>query len=408
MATAKRLRMAGWEPVIVERASARRLGGYFVVLFEAGRAAAERLGMLKHLHDRKSLQPGVDLTRSGKHRPGLSYVDMPGQPWLMVRGDVEQAAFAELPTDIEVRYSTSPTEIVQDADGVDVTLLDARTGTSSTERFDLVVGADGIRSTVRSLVFGPHEKFIHPLGYMIAAFEFPGTPEGLEPGVGATFLEPDRGMWVYAFTDRDPTIMLSYRTDDVAAERSRPAVESVRAAFGANPPQTLVDVMNTLESSESGLFDSADQVRMSTWHQGRVVLLGDSAWCVTVYAGMGVSSALAGADLLGTMLEQNPDDLESVLAEWERGMRPYVAYYQKSGVEDRAFFVPDSKLQLLVRRLLPIAGRTRFGQRVIAKLLNAEDVIKYKNANILAEVLGGSPHQRKESQVAQHARHAAA
>ena len=47
-----------------------------------------------------------------------------------------------------------------------------------TERFDLVVGADGLRSTVRRLVFGPHEDYLQRMNYMIAAFEYPGTPSG--------------------------------------------------------------------------------------------------------------------------------------------------------------------------------------------------------------------------------------
>ncbi|TDC35557.1 FAD-dependent oxidoreductase [Kribbella albertanoniae] len=408
MATARRLRLAGWEPVIIERSPARRLGGYFVALFGAGRLAAERLGLLDHMHDRKSLKQGVDIDRSGKQRPGLNYADLPGQPWLLLRSDVEQAAFTALPEDVEVRYATVPTAITQDADGVDVTLLNKATGDSSTERFDLVVGADGLRSTVRSLVFGPHERFVSRMGYMIAAYEYAGTPSGLKAGVGATFLEPNRSMWVYAFADHDPTILLTYRTKDVDAELSRPAIESIRAAFGERPPAVLEDILDNLEASKNVLFDSAEQVRMDSWHQGRVVLLGDSAWCVTLYAGMGVSAALAGADLLGTMLEQRPDDLETVLTDWERGLRPYTSFYQTNAFEDRGFFVADNWLQILLRRALPVIGKTRLGQRLLDKMFHVDGVIKYKSADILDEVLGGSPHQRKESQVAQHARHSAA
>lgn len=408
MATARRLRLAGWQPVIIERAPARRLGGYFVALFGAGRLAAERLGLLDHMHDRKSLQQGVDIDRSGKQRPGLNYADLPGQPWLLLRSDVEQAAFTALPDDVEIRYATVPTAIEQDADGVDVTLLNKVTGISTTERFDLVVGADGLRSTVRSLVFGPHEKFVHRMGYMIAAYEYAGTPSGLAPGVGATFLEPNRSMWVYAFADHDPTILLTYRTDDVDAERSRPAIESVRAAFGERAPEVLADVLDNLEASDNAIFDSAEQVKMDTWHQGRVVLLGDSAWCVTLYAGMGVSAAIAGADLLGTMLEQRPDDLEGVLTDWEQGLRPYTTFYQTNAYEDRGFFVADNWLQILLRRALPTLGKTRLGRRLIDKMFHVEGVITYKSADILDEVLGGSRHHHEEPQVVHRPRHSAA
>ncbi|MEV1175514.1 hypothetical protein [Nonomuraea sp. NPDC049784] len=49
IATALRLRQIGWTPVIIERAADRRSGGYFIALFGAGRAAAQRLGILDNL-----------------------------------------------------------------------------------------------------------------------------------------------------------------------------------------------------------------------------------------------------------------------------------------------------------------------------------------------------------------------
>lgn len=158
IATAARLRAAGWTPVLIERAPGRRSGGYFVALFGAGKAAAARLGLGARLYDRGSPQPPVNLDRGGRRRPSAGFGDLPGKPWLMLRGDAEQAAFEVLPDDVEIRYSTVPTAIEQDAGGVDVTLRSTETGTTVTERFDLVVGADGLRSTVRSLVFGPHDR----------------------------------------------------------------------------------------------------------------------------------------------------------------------------------------------------------------------------------------------------------
>lgn len=401
IATAARLRRAGWMPVIVERAAGRRAGGYFVALFGAGHAAARRLGILEHLHDRTSAKPGVTIDRAGRKRTGMTFADMPGKPWLMLRGDVERAAFETLPDDVEVRYSTVPTVIEQDADGVDVTLLDTSAGTSATERFDLVVGADGLRSTVRSLVFGPHERYLKRLGYMIAAFEHLGTPAGLAPKEGATLLEPDRSMWVFAFADHDPTILLSYRTDDVDAEFTRPPAQSVRAAFGPQEPgSTLGAALDALESSDALLFDSAEQVRLDTWHKGRVVLVGDSAWCVTLYAGVGVSSGLAGADLLGTMLERHPDDLEAALTEWERGLRPYITRYQDGAPDDRRIFVVDNRAQILLRRVIPVLGKTRLGRRLTDRVMKVDEIVKHKGADIVGEILGARPTRHEDTPVA--------
>jgi 2-polyprenyl-6-methoxyphenol hydroxylase-like FAD-dependent oxidoreductase len=240
---------------------------------------------------------------------------------------------------------------------------------------------------VRSLVFGPHEDHLHRLGYMVAAFEYDGTPAGLPAGRGATLLEPGRSMWVFAFADHNPTVMLTYRTGNVDAEFRQSPAERVRAAFGPEPlGRTLGDVVDHLEASDGALFDSVEQVRMPRWHRGRVVLVGDSAWCVTLYAGMGVSSGLAGADLLGTMLERH-DDVETALGAWERTLRPYIDHYQDGAFSDRKIFMADNRPEILFRRALPRLAKTRLGSRLIERVMRVDDIEKFKNADIVGEAL---------------------
>jgi 2-polyprenyl-6-methoxyphenol hydroxylase-like FAD-dependent oxidoreductase len=149
----------------------------------------------------------------------------------MLRGDVEQALFEALPEDLEIRYSTVPTRIAQDTAGVDVTLLNTADATSTTERFDLVVGADGLRSTVRALAFGPPERYLHRLDHTIAAFQLSKQVSGLDPDDTVSMVEPARAMWVFSFAGRLPTVLLTHRTNDVDAEIRQTPAEGFRAAF---------------------------------------------------------------------------------------------------------------------------------------------------------------------------------
>ncbi|WP_221890828.1 hypothetical protein [Microbispora sp. KK1-11] len=93
--------------------------------------------------------------------------------------------------------------------------------------------------------------------------------------------------------------------------------------FGPEPTDPVLGAaLDALESAEQVLFDSVEQVHMDGCrHRGRVVLVGDAAWCVTLYAGMGASIGMAGADLLGTMPARHPHSVTPALAEREQRLR---------------------------------------------------------------------------------------
>jgi 2-polyprenyl-6-methoxyphenol hydroxylase-like FAD-dependent oxidoreductase len=364
-ASALRLHRAGWDVVVLEKAPERRRGGYFIALFGTGLAAAERLGFADAVPNRfapEGVSYAVD--RTGRRRRGVGYADVFGGSRLVMRGDIEDAAFTALPDEVEIRYSTVPIALDQYLDGVDVEIRDLTTETTTVERFDLVVGADGLRSTVRRLAFEPEQSPIRRLNYMIAVYSLPEPVPGYRLQDGLIMAEAGRSVWVFSFADRPPSVLFSYRTDDVDAEFTRPAIDSLRAAYGPEPTgSTLGWLLDQFEKAPDHLFDSAEQVHLDHWHRGRVVLVGDAAWCLTVYSGMGASTGLAGADLLGTMLERHPHDVPRALQDWEDHLRPFIDHHLGSGVSMRSFFTPGNRAELLLRSVmirlvrLPIAGR---------------------------------------------------
>lgn len=389
MSTAIRLHGLGWKPTIVERNPGRRTEGYFIATMGTGQAAARRLGILDALPNRIS-PPGstqYQVTRDSARKKSVGVFDIPlrPKPMLMLRGDVEEALFNALPADVTVRTRTTPVKIVQDADGIEVTLRELGTETETTEQFDLMVGADGLRSTVRQLVFGPHEKYLHPLGFMIAAFQLPRVPTGLGPSDGAMQFEVGRSLIIYPFADHLPTALFSYKTDDVDAEFTQAPAERLREVYGPAPyGQLFEEVVADFAKADSYLFDSAEQVTMDTWHKGRVVLVGDSAWCPTLYSGMGSSTGMAGADLLGAVLEENPVSLEAALTDWERRLRPYTDSYQKMGATGALAFTPPNERAIILRKLIQSQLRRPWLAPVIQLAAKVVPLIRDRNVDLVA------------------------
>ncbi|MGW7480772.1 FAD-dependent monooxygenase [Nonomuraea muscovyensis] len=379
IATAVRLHQIGWEPVIVERAAGRRSNGYFIMLFGTGVASARRLGVLDAIGNRSNENLAMyEIDRAGRRRPGMSPAALPGGPRQLLRGDVEQGLFSALPDDVEIRYSTVPTHITQDEQAAEVTLHDTATDATVTERFDLVVGADGMRSTVRRLAFGPQEH-LHALNYMIGATVLDGPVEGYAQHEGLVLAEPGRSVWTFPFSDHAPGLLFSYRTSDIDAEFRRRPIESVRAAYGPEPTGPLLDhLMTRFEQAPEFLFDSVHQVKMPRWHRGRVVLIGDAAWCLTLYSGMGASSGIAGGDLLGTMLQRHAGDLSGALQAWEAQMRPFIGYQQDNILSMRRLFTPDDRKEQILRtgmlRLMSTPGISRAMGKIMAKDMQAKNV----------------------------------
>ncbi|WP_405166556.1 FAD-dependent oxidoreductase [Nocardia sp. NBC_01499] len=348
LATALRLHRAGWEVLVIERAPARRSSGYLVNLGGSGYDAAERLGLLPALtaHDIgwfTSVLVHADGRKKFTVPTAIAETAGGSRTLSLFRGDVETVLYEAVRDAVTIRFDTTVDTVTQHADGVRVVLSDGEA-----VQAELLVGADGVHSRVRKLIFGSDTDHRVDLQHIVAALPLPRMPVDVPEGAGATYIGPGRTAAVINMGPRRSSAFFTYRASDSAAEVARGPVLALREIFG-DLGGGVPDVLRHLESDpDTAYFDSVSQIVMDRWSSDRVVLVGDAAWCVTPFAGYGVALALLGAEQLGTLLDEHGDDIPTAAAHWEQLLRPEVRKRQALARKGATRFAPPSKLHVLI------------------------------------------------------------
>lgn len=421
LATALRLHRSGWRVLIVERAPARRSSGYMVNLLGSGYDAGERLGLLPELKKRDlgvftSILVRADGSAKLTVPAAIVEAAVGSRAMSLFRGDLESVLYEAVEHKVELRFGTTVASISQgadrfqtapgaesasdgdgrqpsapDADGAEAALgangfqaapridhLQTAPGTDglqivlsdgTTEQADLLIGADGLHSSTRRLVFGPESDFRVDLHHMVGAFPLHHVPRDLAEGSGTTFIGPGRTAAVVNLGPGRSSAFFTYRSDDPEADLEGGPAEALAGAFGDLGGGVPAALDQLRSDPDSAYFDSVSQIAMDSWSRGRVVLLGDAAWCVTLFAGYGAALALSGADLLGDALDDHGDDIAAALADWESRLRPETRKRQATARRGIAQFAPPTKAHIwmneMMMRAITLPGIRHLVQRAI-------------------------------------------
>ncbi|GAA4509183.1 MULTISPECIES: FAD-dependent monooxygenase [Nonomuraea] len=353
LATALRLHQIGWDTLIVERAPARRGGGYAVTFGGIGYDAAERMGILPGLLGKGFITDELVYHKpNGDRRFSLDRATIAAttgrRSITILRGDLEAVLYEKVEGGeggAEIRFGATLTAVDQDEHTVRVTLTD---GTE--EEGDLLIGADGLHSATRALLFGPEEDFLLDLEHKVAVYMLDKRPASIATGATGTLSSGGRTAAVISIPDGRNVAFFGYRADH--ARPGEDVTTELRRVYG-DLGWVIPEALAGLQRAESVYFDTISQVVAPSWSKGRVVLLGDAAWCVTLFAGYGSSLAVGGADRLGTELAAHPGDVPAALAAWEAAIRPEAERKQKLGRRVKGVYAPTSPL-LLWLSLLPL------------------------------------------------------
>lgn len=194
--------------------------------------------------------------------------------------------------------------LAQQPDGVDVELTDGSSG-----RYDLVIGADGIFSQVRSIVFpeAPEPRYT---GQAIWRYNLPRPPAidkltmyaGPNSKAGMVPLAPD--LMYLLFVENAPGEHVPTRDADGLAADLRGLIEA--EGYGG----TIAEVKDGITDSSQVVYRPIETVWVAPpWTRGRTILIGDAAHATSPHVGQGAAMALEDSIVLAEELAAN-DELE--------------------------------------------------------------------------------------------------
>lgn len=342
------LKLYGFEPTVVERAPAlRKAGGHAVDLFRPAMDIVERMGVLAQVEAHKTGTERLTLVREGARGPidvdvGRMLRAVSRRHVEIMRDELSEIFHAATRADVEYVFGDSISALREDAGGVDVTFE-----RGAPRRFDLVIGADGLHSNVRRLVFGEERRFARFIGAYLAVLSLPNYLELRDrmlmfTDVGriaalysARHMDDARAVFLFC-TERE----LDVHHRDVA--RQKALLREAYAGLGGEVPR----VLEHLDDTPAFYFDAITQLRMDTWSRGRVSLVGDAGYSPGPAVGGSTTLAIVGAYVLAGELAGAGGDHARGFAAYEDALREYVLLSRQFALRAAKKLVPRTRREL--------------------------------------------------------------
>jgi 2-polyprenyl-6-methoxyphenol hydroxylase-like FAD-dependent oxidoreductase len=342
----------GLTPTIIETAPRLRTGGYVIDFWGAGFEIADRMDLLPEITRNGYLLREVRVVnRNGKPVSGFPaeafsrmthgrYVSLP-------RGELGASIFGKIEGKVETIFGDSVSRIEQTESGVQVAF--ERGGT---REFDLVVGADGLHSRVRELVFGAENRFEKYLGYKAAAFAIKGYRPRDEL-VYVMFTEVGRQIVRFAMRDDETMFLFTFADEEIAGPDNVRGQKALLRKRFENSGWECPQILDALDAAEDLYFDRVSQIRMDPqrglWTRGRVTLVGDAACCVSLLAGQGTALAMVAPYILAGELGRCRGNYTEAFRRYQDLFGPFVLGKQNTALRFAGSFAPKSKLSLFLR-----------------------------------------------------------
>src|SRR6516162_8876075 len=377
------LRRYGYSATIVERAPTLFVGGYKIDVRGAALQVLRQMGVHEAVAAAHTdMQGAVLVDKEGNvvnRMSGDDFGHRVGGDIEIVRGTLCQILRDHL-GQAEVLFGDTIKGITQSSSGTQVQFTK-----SGVREFDLVIGADGLHSNVRRIVFGEESEFLRDLGLYLCVYSVPN------------YLNLDRMEIQYSELGR------------IAAVWSSRGDANAKACFGFAAPSLRIDLrdraqqqqalgtayegigwevprlLEMMPAASDWYFDMAAQNDMPRWSQGRVVLVGDAAYCASPMSGQGTSIALIGAHVLAGELAATSGAYPRAFAEFENVLRPFVEANQALGLRSAKLMRSGEKKSVVgwllkqLMRMVPGRMTEWIINRSTARITRAANAIRLKD-----------------------------
>jgi 2-polyprenyl-6-methoxyphenol hydroxylase-like FAD-dependent oxidoreductase len=364
------LRAAGLQPTLVERAPQPRTGGYVVDFWGLGYDIAERMGLIG------------DINRIGYHMREMRIVDQTGKRLAgfgtSVFGELTNGRYVTLGRSglsrLLIEKIKGTTEVIFDDEVVGLQQQQDHVRASFRQagerRFDLVIGADGLHSKVRSLALGPQQRFEKHLGYAVAAFEVRGY-RPRDEDVYVMYGEPGRMLGRFTMRDDRTLFLFVFATGDEPVPEALALQKTMlQNRYGAGKWECS-RILAELDRSPQLYFDRVSQIRMDRWSQGRVALVGDAAFCVSLLAGQGSALAMISAYVLAGEIARAGGRHEEAFGRYDALLRAFINKKQQGAERFASVFAPATQWGLYLRNQIIRA----FAIKGLARLIVGGDIV---------------------------------
>lgn len=320
----------GHQVTIIEVFPILRATGAQIDLRGQGIEAAKRMGLLDTIRSKLVGEEGVALVDSEGNIRATVMANKSGKgaqsltsEFEIMRGDLVRILYDATKDNVKYIFHTSVDHFEQDEQRVT-----AYFSNGSSETFDLLVGADGQGSRIRKAIMPPTSPDPYrPLGIHIAYWFIPRIES--DNNIRRTYQSPGGRMIMRRSHNSTETQVYFFLRDDALEFSSihRASVEQQKEFWTQkfrDAGWETVRFLEGMKTTNNWYCQEVVQVQTETWHKGRVVLLGDAAYCPSPFSGMGTTASLVGAYVLAGEIDRNSENLPRAFQNYDRILRPFI------------------------------------------------------------------------------------